>query len=193
MKFNFLVKVGCCFSFVLALWSVSVCAETGEVMDWEADNCPAGLPADKNPYFENMADNVAADISNIKNGKSEVYTDDGIFDILSAKSNRYSQCSFAIRTRLDIPIDAFDSYNIYVERGELAAAERLFSMDKILEDLESIEDPNGPIYPIVRELYERAYSQEVSDMASANPQETKDMLISEFFCDCLETPVEEFE
>lgn len=179
---------------VLFFWPMMVMAETGAVIDWEADNCPSALPAAQNPYMERIINNSEADVANIFEGKDEKYTNDAeLFDLLSDKSNRYSQCSFAVRLRLDIPINAYDSYNIYVNKGNVRDAERLYSMDAILSELADTEDPNGPIYSIVSELYERAYTQGISDMAKSRPEETKDMLIREFFCDCLETPVEEFE
>mgnify|MGYP003121277428 FL=1 len=108
------------------------------------------------------------------------------------KNYRYSDCVSAIRMGLGIPISSYNSYQLAMEMGDVKTAEEVLSLEAILKQAEEGFDPQGPIYPVLRELYEHAYSQEMSDMAEADPEGARELLTREYLCDCLTTPLEEF-
>lgn len=149
------------------------------VDDWEAANCPSALPADEHPYMSRIEHYAYS-------GDDEKYNE------MVDKAGRYSECVTAITTSLGLPIAAYDSYQVAMKMGDVETAEGHLSLEAILKQAEEGFDPQGPIYPVLRELYQHAYSQEMSDMAEADPEGARELLTREYLCDCLTTPLEEF-
>tara|TARA_R110002020_G_scaffold424072_2_gene633216 strand:+ start:1226 stop:1792 length:567 start_codon:yes stop_codon:yes gene_type:complete len=148
--------------------------------EWEAANCPGALPADEPPYESRIEYYARAG-------------DDSKYDEVVAKHYRYSDCVTAITTGGWQPIGAFNSYQRAMKMGDVKSAEELFTLDAALERAAETYDPRGPIYPILIELYEDAYSQEMSDMAEADLDAARELLTREYLCDCLTRPLVEFD
>ncbi|MEC4766135.1 hypothetical protein LPL18_002135 [Halomonas sp. CUBES01] len=164
-------------------WPLLALAETEESAssvddwsdNWEAAHCPGALPPEESPYTSRMEHYA-------ETGEDEKRLE------MEAKHSRYVDCTMAIRGGASIPILAYDSYQSSMKMGSPESAE-LFTLEATLD---KVIDQDDPRYPVVRKLYEAGYTQEMVDMADANPDEARNVLVKEHFCDCLAIPVEEF-
>ncbi|WP_447529869.1 hypothetical protein [Vreelandella sp. TE19] len=148
--------------------------------DWEAANCPGALPAAESPYISLIERYARA-------GNRDKY------DEAVARHSRYSSCVTAITTGGLHPIGTFNSYQSAMELGDVKSAEERFTLEAALERVEETYDPNSPIYSVLKQLYEEAYSQKISDMADENIDATRELLTEKYLCDCLTHPLEDFD
>lgn len=181
------MKRGSKWLALVVFWPLLALAETEESASsvddwsdsWEAAHCPGALPPEEPPYISRMEHYS-------KTGEDEKRLE------MEAKHGRYVECTVAIGGRAGMPIMAYDAYEISMEMGATGQAQ-MVTLEKILDEATETYDPSGPIYPILKELYEAGYTQEMVDMADANPDKARNVLVKEYFCDCLAIPVEEFD